>query len=50
MSLELVSRPLLRSKIAELVAGIKRKVPQLEAAGLRARRTASQITGADAEE
>jgi monoamine oxidase len=36
--------------VVEQVAGIKRKVPQLEAAGLRARRTASQITGADAEE
>ena len=36
--------------VVEQIAGIKRKVPQLEAAGLRARRSASQITGADAEE
>jgi monoamine oxidase len=36
--------------VVEQVAGIKRKVPQLEVTGLRARRSASQITGADAEE
>src|SRR3954454_3213772 len=36
--------------VVEQIAGIRRKVPQLQAIGLRARRRASQITGANAEE